>query len=299
MISLKSHITILTIFLSCSLSLSSCDNESQVPDVQPSTESNTSNVKIKDVNQAVIDSINNFKSQIEAISKESKEAIDEVSTIKATVSHLQNKEIWLWSAIGFVCVVVLILFSYFYKLYANLQGKVKNQSSDIQKLQGERQANSFPPRTVEKPSIPADNDSINRRLSELEKQLKRLSDSLSRQQQSPTITTDPVIEHAPTKIGYFGNPIPAAEPYFKKLLVPSDSEARFSVEISGDKAIFKPLDSSSYLGTFISYDAMRAAIDFSGCPTNKASSMQVKNPGEAKQRDNKWFITKKAEVHLS
>lgn len=44
---------------------------------------------------------------------------------------------------------------------------------------------------------------------------------------------------------------------------------------------------------------MRAAIDFVGCAPTEASSMRVILPGEALQRDNRWFITKKAQILLS
>ena len=204
----------------------------------------------------------------------------------------------MWGAIG-LSTVALILCVICLRLCANLQRRASRQRNDIQELQQERQVNSFTPKTVTKSSIPSDYESLKRRILDLETQVRQYNSYTRPLQQSSTIITSPVTEVEPNKNGYFGNPIQATEPYFKKLIVSRDSEARFSVEISGNKAIFKPLESSSYLGTFVSNDAMRAAIDFVGCAPTEASSMRVILPGEALQRDNRWFITKKAQILLS
>lgn len=289
--SIRSIITILTVIIFIGLPLSGCDDKSQ-----PNNTTQTSNTaKQRDINKEVKDSLENFNVKIEAISKEFKDAIGDISTMKA---KLQEKELWLWGAIG-LSTVALILCVICLRLCANLQRRASRQRNDIQELQQERQVNSFTPKTVTKSSIPSDYESLKRRILDLETQVRQYNSYTRPLQQSSTIITSPVTEVEPNKNGYFGNPIQATEPYFKKLIVSRDSEARFSVEISGNKAIFKPLESSSYLGTFVSNDAMRAAIDFVGCAPTEASSMRVILPGEALQRDNRWFITKKAQILLS
>lgn len=285
--SIRSIITILTVILFIGLLLSGCDNKSQ-----PLNTTQTSNTtKQGDINKEVKDSLENFNVKIEAISKEFKEAKGDISTMK---DKLKEKEWLLWGSIG-LSTVALILCVICLRLCANLQ---RNNSKELQQ---KRQENSSTSETVTKSSMPSDYESLKRKVLDLETQVKQYISYIRPSQQSSTIIASPVTEVGPNKNGYFGNPVQAIEPYFKKLLVSCDSEARFSVEISGNKAIFKPLESSSnsYLGTFVSNDAMRAAIDFNGCAPTKALSMQVISHGEALQRDNKWFITKKAQIRLS
>lgn len=277
------------------VSLSSCDNESQAQNTQQSTSGPISNDK---TSQNVIDSLSNFKAELDSISKESKEAVSKVENMEGSVSKIKGKEIWLWGAILIVCVISLILFVICLRLYSNLRNQVDRYCFDIEKLKNIKQ--EVAPRTVERAYIPSDYESLKHKIYNLELQIKQL---LSRQIQysqavSPTASTG--MESTSSKSGYFGNPISAVEPYFKKIFGSRDSEARFSVEISGDKAIFKPIESSDYIGTLISNDAMRAAIEFQGfTPGERPSSMRVIMPGEAVYRDNRWFITKKAQVYLS
>ena len=282
---------ILTILIIFSLSLSSCE-ESQVETTskpQPITPYTQG-----DINKEIKDSLNNFNTKIEAISKESKATANEVTLIKVNVSKLQDNEIWQWVAVGFG-VIAIILCMFCFKSSSTLKKRANRQRNDIQNLQRAQQEKSFAPQAAAKASIPTDYENIKRRISILELQMNQLKSEKKHMSMSDVDTSNAYITSC--KNGYFGNPIQSSKPYFKKIIISRDSEARFSVEISDNKAIFKPVEAP--LGTFISNDAMRAAIDFAGCPQSEASSMQVIKPGKAEQRDSRWYVTEKVLVNLS
>lgn len=281
------------------LSLTACDDDSQAQtyDNQQLPTQHQTIVNVPEINKEVKDSLDKYTARIDSISKDTKAAIDDVASMNGKVSNLKDNEKWWWASCG-IGIIALIL-SIISLIRCNYLNKRLNRHRDeIQELKREKQSASFAPKTVSKSSIPSDYDFLKRRVYDLEIQLRQLTIVPSQPQSYTEPVIKPVVKDN-IKTGYFGNPINAAEPYFKKMLVSRDSEARFSADISGNKAVFKPLDSSSYLGTFVSNDAMRAAVDFKGCAPSEASSMQVITPGEAEQRDNKWVITKKATVYLS
>lgn len=297
--SIRYFIVSLTIALFIGLLLAACDNESQAQtyDNQQEAYQQQTVVSIPEINKEVKDSLDKYAARIDSISKDCKAAIDDVACIHVKVSALQDKEKWWWTS----CVIGIVAFVFtIISLIrcAELNKRFNRHREDIQELKRDKQSASFAPRTISKNSTPPDYDSFKRRIYDLECQLRQLT-SAHHSIQPPVESVANTSIHKMNKNGYFGNPINAAEPYFKKLFVSRDSDARFIAEISGNKALFKPLDSSSYLGTFVSNDAMRAAVDFKGCAPSEASSMQVVTPGEASQRDNKWIITKKATVYLS
>lgn len=289
------------IILLMGVSLSSCDNESQAQNSQqPPTESNTKEAdSSKDSSKEVTDSTTLDAADHKIQSKESKNTGSSIEGLKNQVSKIEGKEIWLWGVVILVCVISLILFVICFRLYSNLLGIVDRQRFDIEKLKKLKQEVAIAPKTFERTCVPSDYESLKQRIYNLELQIKQLASCQIRQAQTVSAFGSTGIEPALSKSGYFGNPTSGAEPYFKKLFVSRDSEARFSVEISGDKAIFKPIESSGYIGTLISNDAMRAAIEFQGFASIERPSMRVIMPGEAEHRDNRWFITKKAQVYLS
>lgn len=279
------------------LSLNSCNKESQAQNIQQLTEKN---ILKDDAPSTENDSLKTSQVAHETTSKDINSKANKDKDDKVPASKIKGKEICFWGAILLVCIISLILFVICIKLYSNLKYIVDRHNFDIEKLKKLNQEVAIAPKTVERTCVPSDYESLKQRIYSLELQIKQLMSCKIKEPQPVSATGSVGIEPTMSKIGYFGNPTSAAEPYFKKLFVSLDSEARFSVEISGDKAIFKPIESSGYIGTFISNDAMRAAIEFQGCPPGeRPSSMRVIMPGEAVHRDNRWFITKKAQVHLS
>lgn len=297
--SVRSTIVVLTIVLLTGISLNSCEDESQGQNTTQNTETDSTPKTYSDINKEVKDSLDRYSTKIEDACKKAEDSNAEVAKMNTAVSRLQDNELWLWISLC-IGVIGLIIGAVCLKLFVDLQGRANRQRSDIQKLQRERPINT--PNTIPKSPTLSDYEFLKRRVSNLETQVKQIKSPAPKSQETKATQVFPqVVDFTSSKNGYFGNPVQASDPYFKKILVSRDSEARFSVEICGDKAIFRPLESYSYLGTFISNDAMRCAIDFVGdcTPKNNPSSMRVITPGEAEQRDNRWFITKKAQVHLS
>lgn len=297
--SLRYFIASLTMALFIGLSLASCDDESQAQtsEKQQQIPQQQTVVNVPEINKEVKDSLDKYTARIDSISKDSKAVIEDVASMRGKVSSLQDNEKWWWLSccVGIISLVLSIICLI---RCVDLNKRLDRHRDDIQEVKRDKQSALFAPKTISKTSTPSDYASLMRRVYDLECQIRRLSSDPRPVQQLVEPVVNPIV-HEAIKNGYFGNPINAVEPYFKKLLVSRDSDARFIAEISGNKAIFKPLDSSSYFGTFVSNDAMRAAVDFKGCVPSEASSMQVITPGEAVQCENKWVITKKATVYLS
>lgn len=149
----------------------------------------------------------------------------------------------------------------------------------------------------------------NRDYSDLSYRISKL-EKIYTQQQNPNspveirgvrnvITPQPTIS---TQHGYFGLPsqMSMTEAYFKKFDATRDSDSRFTVEINGEKAKFKPLlESTKLLNGIKSGDVIKFALEFQGCALSDASQMEVTSAGEAIMRDGLWIITKKALISLA
>lgn len=296
---LRHFAALLTLPLILGLSLIACNGKSEAianPNQQQEHQQTTI-VNVPEINKEVKDSLDKYTARIDSISKVSKAAIDEVASMRGSVSALQDNEKWWWASFG-ICVIAVIITIICLIRCVELNKRLGRHRGEIEGLKSDKQLTSFAKKNVSKTSAPQDYEALKRRVNDLENQIRQLT-SASRPVSNPAKTIAIPIVQEPIRSGYFGNPINAADPYFREILVSHDSEARFIVEITGNKATFRPLDSPSYLGTFVSNDAMRAAIDFTGCVPSVASSMQVNTSGEAIQRDNKWIITRKATVYLS
>lgn len=286
--------TALTIFL-LGVSLASCHDESKAKtsEIQHEASHKQPSDSISDVYKELKDSLSRYSEKIEAISKNSQDAINKANSVQKDVSGIQDNEIW-WTLSVFVSIIALVIASFCLYRLAETKERLDRHRDGIK--ENRRDIHNINKSLSEKNSTPPDYESLKRKVNDLERRIRELVAATRLNQLQVEAIVYPVPDDTN---GYFGNPINAEEPYFKKLLVSRDSEARFHAEISGNTATFKPLDSASYLGTFVSNDAMRAAVEFKGCATTQASSMQVITSGEAVQRDNKWIITKKAIVFLS
>lgn len=294
---LRYLLTSLTIFL-IGISLTSCHDESRAnkSETQQKASNNQPSDSVSDVNKEVKDSLSRYSAKIDAVSKHAQDAINKANSVQKDVSGIQDNEIW-WTLSSVVSIIALVIsFVCLYRLAESKERLDRHRDGIQEIIRKIRNIQSIQKSSSEKNSTPPDYESLKQSVYNLERRIRELSSTPSPIQ----LPFETIVYPVPDETnGYFGNPINAAEPYFKKLLVSRDSDARFSAEISGDRAIFKPLDSASYLGTFVSNDAMRAAVEFEGCAPSRATSMQVKSTGEATQRDNKWIISKKAIVFLS
>lgn len=286
------------------ISLTSCSGGNRNPIHQPnSTEQSmpyaTDNLNDSNENKQILDSTNSSVSQNETLKKdEGKNTINLKTT--SNENDAKNRTANLFAVISCVIAIISLVITLFVYLKLDyLRQRIDRHRNEIDQLRyklcGLRNHGNAP-----NPEHNKDYASLTSRIRNIEEQVEKINHNNTVGHPNMDIKTYPeVLQYPNEQNGYFGNPINASEPYFKKMLVSRDSEARFSAVISGKRAIFKPLDSSSYLGTFISNDAMRAAVDFMGCTPSEASSMQVTKSGEAEQRDNKWIIIKKATILLS
>lgn len=315
---IRSIIAIIAIVLISGLSLNNCTKNTETPQSTPNNSVPVSSIDtagIKDtVTLKIVASINTLNNRMCYTTEEIKHMQD-------SITELQKTEKMLWSAIGLITIIALILMALCIKFYSILKRQNNSRKSATQEQIKDKQTEPYRPRpvTVEKSYVTVEIKDLEQRVAKIEALLKKLNTEDNSKQQPnqkspgtvppPTVNIIPPQEKIPeeeksisipTKKGYFGNPAPSDKPYFKRLYNSPDSEARFSVEISGDKAHFRPLDSSKYIGTFISNDAMRTAIEFTGCnPSEHPNSMRVIMPGEAVLENGKWFIIKKSQVYLS
>lgn len=300
----------LVLLISLSITFSACNDEHPTP--QNTQDTNLTSTTVDDhpdINQEVIDSLQNYNTKISEISVACDEAVANVKNMQSSVQQLNDIKIWIWVA-NAIALLALVLSIVALSKNSNLNKRLDRHREDISNLKLDKVKTSHQPQPISKPSVPTDYESLNRRVFDLEFSFNNLSATVGRlminssQKVEPTSTVNevkvPEVENAfETKKGYFGIPVKSNDPYFKKLLKSQDSEARFSVEITGNKAYFKPIESSQYLGTFISSDALRVAIKFTGCEPENATQMKVITDGNAELKEDRWYITKKATVYLS
>lgn len=248
------------------------------------------------LNQEVKDSLVNLNSKFDSLSTEVQSATNSVVTLEESVSKLEIGKNRSWIALAAAMIAFLSSIIGIVKC-GSLRKRLKQQGKVIDELRIRIQNLGHAPKGVSKSSDLSSIEMLRHKVEEMEKSIKGLKASVLLQNPVPI---NPSYEPMAKKQGYFGNPVATSIPYFKNVLEIYDTDARFKVEINGSKAIFKPLDILGLLGTFVSNDAMRSAIEFdSKFPPKEARAMRLKIPGEAELRDNRWYITKKAIVILS
>lgn len=258
----------------------------------------------------VLDSINVLVSQIETLSKGQetnsnsiKEVSKEVADLKGT-SHLFDLISWITAAIALLATVISLI-----KLNS-VQKRADRHRKDIGEL--ERRISSLEQKTTVSPirnrTVNAGMSSseytmLSSRLSKIERQLDTMNHvSISERKNIPS--SNPVSDVRSLvneQFGYFGLPtqMSLTEAYFKRLSDNRESDSRFTVEVRNDKAEFRPLEGVQYLNDLKSNDAIKMALDITGCAPSEANQMRVILPGEAKKDGDRWIITKKATIALS
>lgn len=274
------------------LSLGSCDKELPPLD-NPAPTENGIDSTVTDINKAVIDTLSILKSKIETVSADSQQAIGEVENMQISISQQQSKIKWLWVAIVCIGVLILVLFC----ICVHIYDREKRLRIEIRESKKDLKSRSSTP--ISRPNA------LHTDKSEVEKIVKDfLKKELGQNGYNSSTRHESRVEHVKDEVrqvksGYFENPIPHQKPYFRRLLSSKDSDARFSVEISGDEAQFKPIQEQEYFLTMISDDYFEAAIEFRGCSKNEnPSSMDIKRNGKAVRDGEKWVIKEKAIVEL-
>lgn len=292
---LRNFIVLLTTTLFIGLSLMACNDKANSSGTCEDSDKSQEIQAMKAELDSLSNKLKDVTEKVKSLSEMNSDSQKTDSDPQNTNSAPQKTWLWILSGVAIVSFVLAIISSVRYRC---LNKRLSRHRKELESLKSNKQSASFAPKPVYKSPTSPDYENLKRKVSELERRIQQLTPA-PRPNPKPV---EPVVKQVaqPTvQQGYFGNPIGTEAAYFKKLLVSCDSEARFSVDYSGNKATFRPLDSGTYFGTFVSNDAMRVAVDFEGCPTSQASSMQVVAPGEAELRDNKWIIIKKSIVKLS
>lgn len=246
---------------------------------------------------------------IDSLKARDTEIQSELDNIKQEIRIMHDYQKWFWLALGlgFIALCFGIILLMVSQRITNRLNKCARLIKEIQENHADSAIAPTSPKVRPNYASTFEVKKLADKLSEVNSQVQQLwaakasvTSPQSGKDQQPIELPKPVTSKEETKQGYFGNPIQAANPYFRKWLSSKDSDARFSVEQTGAIAIFKPLEDTAYLGTFVSTDAIRSAVEFQGCePTTAATHIKVINPGEAQQIGEKWIVTKKAVVKLS
>lgn len=282
-----------------SLSITSCDNDKPSKDYENRHNETQKHYspKTKTIDKVSLESLQN---KIEELSQQNEVSSDDIKKLQSSVKDLDGLRFWTWISLGLGGLALLLSIIAMGKSSSS-KGAVEDVEKSLKRIKLKLQNENHQPQQVSRNNSSNEVEQLKHRVWDLENQLRQLSATLT-----PNRLTTPVPEpivpspQQQGKKGFFANPIKGATPYFKKLLQYKEPEARFSADITNNKAIFKPFEESVDFNTYISFiDDFRAAIDFSGCDPKQATSMRIIKGGDAELRDGKWYITKKALVNLS
>ena len=285
-----------------SLSLTSCDNDKPRKDYdnRHNWTQEQDSPKTKTIEK---DSLESLQIKIEELSQQNEDSSDDIKKLQSSVKDLDGLRFWMWISLSLGGLALLLSIIAMGKSSSS-KGAVEDVEKSLKRIKLKLQNENHQPQQVSRNSSSNEVEQLKRRVWELESQIRQISLSISsgtNHNRHSDPTPEPVSQpQQQVKKGYFANPINGANPYFKKLLQYKEPEARFSAEISNNKAIFRPFDEAVYFNTYISFiDDYRAAIEFSGCDPKQATRMQIIKGGDAELRDGNWYITKKALVNLS
>lgn len=286
------------------LSLSSCLNFKKGKVSDP-THYGTYEIVKQDYIKIEEDSLNNIITSLERISQQYESVDNNNKILESKLHDFENIRVWIWIALG-GGLISLILSILGFLNSSSSHNRIDDLEEKLKKIKLKFQNDTYHPQQISKNNSSNELEQLKRRIREIEIQLRYLSSSLSVKSVSSTSHSKTESDQEAdliklqSKKGYFTNPINGVTPYFKKLLQYKEPEARFSAEISNNKAVFMPFEQSVDFNTYISFiDDYRAAIEFNGCDPKQATRMQIIKGGDAEFRDGNWYIIKKALVNLS
>ncbi len=141
-------------------------------------------------------------------------------------------------------------------------------------------------------------DDLSAKVRRLQDEVQNRSIADDNSQCSQTKTTP----HIASQKRYFALPSKGSDDsgYFKKVYDKWGSDVRFEAEIKGNCAKFWPVDKIETDNTFFSSDIVDLAVDIddSACARNAVKHVDVVALGEAELKNDRWYITKKAELKL-
>ncbi|MCM1078079.1 MAG: hypothetical protein NC344_02235 [Bacteroidales bacterium] len=200
---------------------------------------------------------------------------------------------WIPGIIGlFMAVIAMRGAGKYRKELKKYQERLDRHRKDIEGLKSNQSSNFHVPSSHDKPSFQVRD--LETRISNLER--------LSRQKTVPVATPSP----KPTEIsipknkvrkGYFDTPVKGGGTGYFNELVENVEYANFDVEVTDNKAEFKPRLSAKQL---CYSDVMKPAvdIDYNGIPKEEATRFSVMEKGKAVLHGDRWIIEKKVVIKL-
>lgn len=254
---------------------------------------------VKDKLNKRVDSLNNRMSDLKS------EFRGSVENIGGKINKANDK-IRLFSWLAFfsliVSIVVLILVFWLWRCEEKRNESLRRDLKEIKKNVDWHL--SFSQNT--KSSVPVrydgrdDFEALCAKVRSLEVAVREAHNADDGPRVSPTLK--PVKSQDTSRKGYFVTPIKESDDrgYFKKEYEQKTGEIRFEAEINGNYAKFRPIDKIENDNIFFSSDSVDLAVDIddSACARNEVKHVDVISWGCAELRNNRWYITKKAELKL-
>ena len=280
-----------------SLSLTSCDKDKPIKDYEYPNNS----IQDKDDSEAITikkDSLESLQTKIEELSQQNEDSSDDIKNLQSSVKDLDGLRFWMWISLGLGGLAILLSIIAMGKSSSS-KGAVEDIEKSLRKIKLKLQNDTHQPQQVSRNSSSNEVEQLKRRVWNLENQLRQLSAALTLDRPTPPVP-EPIVPtpQQQEKTGFFCLPVRAQEPYFKKFLTSKEPEARLQAVIFKQKALFKPFESDQFLDAYLSSDAIRVAVEFTG-DTMHPTSMKIIEEGEAIFKGERWYITKKAIVKLS
>lgn len=275
-------------FTACESNSTSLPNN-PMPEASPET-------IVSDGKKDVLDSLSILSAKVDSLTISQTSLEKEVESISNDLTKYESGDFFeksILTGLAILSIIIVVVCSVGFK---KVNTRLSQDRQEIDSLKATHRSQSVQPYNTQKKTISSNEYSaLKQRIDALEKRLSpcKVPTVVGRLKEETTKSTE--------RTGYFGVPSQMSETdaYFPKLIEScSDSEVRFSANINGDYAEFKPLEGAAYLNDIKSTDSMKLAIDLNGCSVAEANCMTVLKPGEAKFDNRRWIITKKAMISL-
>lgn len=313
---LKAILTVLAVvvgvvtFAACSDNVEADNQQSFNDQSQVETTADTTKSAVSKVREnQILDTIKTLSIKIEDVSQLQETNEKEVNKLNVDVSDLKGTsrlfDLISWAIAGIALVVAVIALV----MLSSLRKRVDNHGLTIKELNHNRNYHGQPTtayvnrQTYAQGISREEFNTLVARIDKIEKVIRQMDKSSAVNKQNANVngSTIEAKVFVEDQGGYFGIPSQKSETeaYFKRLTSTRESDSLFRATVKGNQAKFEPIDGRKYLNEIKSNDTLKWALEIQGCAPSEATQMTLIKPGEAANRDNRWEITKKAQIKLS
>lgn len=242
------------------------------------------------------DSLKIIKNQINQIIQTEVSIQEGINSLNNQQQSFKTQKNFIWIIIIFGIIISVIIILYILSIIISLRRQADTQDNAIKELKENIKKISL---CIDK--LNTDVKHLERKISDVEYRNRVNYNNIRPQpfKAEPKLQQDQNINSVQTERGYFGAPVNDSNPYFTTFYKIKESDVYFTVEKSGNTAKFRPFEDRQYLNSYLSLDTLIVAIEFDGGDPKTARSMTSIQDGETEFRDDRWYITKKAQVKLS